>query len=174
MRIPANFVTRVLGPGPYSFVEIGVDHGDNAWEFLSQIPINRAWLVDPWSPDTPAGYGHRTQEDWDNLCQSVRDRYAAHPQIEILRMVSEKAAPQVPDNIDIVYIDADHSYEGISTDLRCWLPKVRAGGIICGDDWTNDSVRQAVGEMVGTFQFNLRVGVEHTQWWTVKESHYVT
>jgi predicted O-methyltransferase YrrM len=39
--------------------------------------------------------------------------------------------------IDLLYVDADHSMEGCVGDLRDWVPLVRAGGIVCGDDYEN-------------------------------------
>jgi len=35
---------------------------------------------------------------------------------------------------DIVFIDADHKYQGIKADIQVWLPKVKKGGILCGHD----------------------------------------
>ena len=172
MRINSTYVQRALGPGPHTFVEIGVHNGDNAAEFLAELPIKQAWLVDPWSITSPAGYNNNTQEDWDALCSAVTKRYAAFSHVKILRMKSEEAYLLVPDNLDIVYIDGDHSAEGIRTDLRCWFPKVRKGGILCGDDYTNLDVRQAVTDLVAKYQFNLRVSPETTQWWFIKDNSH--
>lgn len=47
--------------------------------------------------------------------------------------------------IDIIYIDADHSCEAVTQDLTDWVPKVKAGGLIIGDDYRAfESVREAV------------------------------
>ena len=35
----------------------------------------------------------------------------------------------------IVYIDADHSYDGVISDLKDWTPFVKSGGLIIGDDY---------------------------------------
>jgi predicted O-methyltransferase YrrM len=40
--------------------------------------------------------------------------------------------------LDAVYIDADHSYEGVKLDLNLSLKKVKKGGIIMGHDYTYD------------------------------------
>ena len=36
--------------------------------------------------------------------------------------------------IDFLFIDADHRYESFIADLKAWIPKVKAGGIVCGHD----------------------------------------
>ncbi len=35
---------------------------------------------------------------------------------------------------DFIFIDADHRYDCVIRDLRGFLPKLKPGGIICGDD----------------------------------------
>lgn len=37
--------------------------------------------------------------------------------------------------IDFLYIDADHSHAGVLADLVHWVPKVRRGGMMAGDDY---------------------------------------
>jgi predicted O-methyltransferase YrrM len=56
---------------------------------------------------------------------------------------------------DAVYIDADHTYESVSREIKTWLPKVKIGGFICGHDYIerpgfNFGVIKAVNEILGT------------------------
>lgn len=37
-------------------------------------------------------------------------------------------------SLDIVFLDGNHTYQGIKEDISMWLPKVKNGGIICGHD----------------------------------------
>lgn len=46
--------------------------------------------------------------------------------------------------LDFVFIDGDHSTEGVKADIRAWRSKVRSGGILFGHDWNMASVRDAV------------------------------
>jgi len=39
--------------------------------------------------------------------------------------------------VDVVYIDADHSYEAVKQDLNLSYEIVKKGGFICGHDYTN-------------------------------------
>jgi len=89
---------------------------------------------------------------------------------QVIRARSVDAAARVPDgSLDFVFIDADHSYEGCAADIRAWLPKVRAGGILCGHDYRNThcpfpGVERAVEEAFGqpetgdNFTWFVRVG----------------
>ena len=49
--------------------------------------------------------------------------------------------------LDLVYIDGDHRYEGVLADLNGWKPKLRAGGIMAGHDWSFKAVQKALVEV---------------------------
>lgn len=50
---------------------------------------------------------------------------------------------------DMIYIDADHSYESTKNNILKWFPKVKNEGIICGHDYFMIGVKQAVDEILG-------------------------
>ena len=41
---------------------------------------------------------------------------------------------RVKEDIDFLFIDGDHSYEGVSRDFELWYPKVRKGGLVALHD----------------------------------------
>jgi cephalosporin hydroxylase len=58
-------------------------------------------------------------------------------------------------SFNLVFIDSDHSYQRVRTDIRTWLPKVEAGGVLCGHDYNRSGhphggVKQAVDELIGS------------------------
>ncbi len=77
---------------------------------------------------------------------------------------SVEVAKLFDDNyFDIVYLDASHDYLSVRADIKAWLPKVKKGGVLCGDDYIRgwDGVIQAVDEAFGD-----RVQrVAGQQWW---------
>lgn len=40
----------------------------------------------------------------------------------------------VPSGCDLVYLDANHSEDDVRSELACWIPKVRAGGVVAVHD----------------------------------------
>ena len=51
---------------------------------------------------------------------------------------------------DTIFIDMDHSYQSVKRDIQQWLPKVKPGGILAGDDYrtTLPGVIEAVKELL--------------------------
>jgi hypothetical protein len=68
-----------------------------------------------------------------------------------VRTTSIEAAKLYEDNsLDFVLLDAAHDYDSIKTDIEAWLPKVKSGGILAGDDYhhTWPGIMKAVDEML--------------------------
>ena len=47
----------------------------------------------------------------------------------------------------MVYVDGDHRYEAVLADFKGWLPKLRAGGVMAGHDWSMAAVKKALAEV---------------------------
>jgi len=71
-------------------------------------------------------------------------------------MKSEEAADHFPNSFfDYVYIDGDHSYEGVTRDLASYFPKIKIGGLILGDDYGWGRVSEAVKAFIKTRKDDL-------------------
>jgi len=69
-----------------------------------------------------------------------------------LRLLSTDAAEIFDDNsIDFIFIDGDHSYDAVRSDLIAWVPKLTTNGIIAGHDYRSSKpgVKAAVDEFFG-------------------------
>lgn len=42
-------------------------------------------------------------------------------------------------NLDLIFIDGDHSFDGVSKDMEFWYPRLNNNGIFCGHDYYNHS-----------------------------------
>ena len=72
--------------------------------------------------------------------------------------------------VDFVYLDGDHSYEGVKLDLQCWYPKLKEYGVMCGDDYGHISGRGVI-KAVNEFAFDKKVIITYgddNQFWFVK------
>ena len=162
--------------------EIGTWRGDFAAVILADRKPEKLFLVDPWEYRTEetyeqASYGGKMeggQQALEDMYQSVVGRFETEietGQVLVMRQRStDAAATFAPESLDWVYIDGDHSYEGVKADLNAYFATVKPGGILAGDDyghqgsWFEDGVKRAVDEfavrcedlqVIGT-QFLLR------------------
>ena len=80
------------------------------------------------------------------------------------------AACMIPEILDFVYIDGDHSYEGVKKDFKIWYNKVRTGGIVGGHDYNHPdlpAVKQAIYECCHNLDLTIHIEPE-TVWWVKK------
>ena len=73
---------------------------------------------------------------------------------------TEAAAVFGDATLDFVWLDAGHDYASVKADIEVWLPKVKAGGVLGGDDWSMYGVARAVQEALG------RVTLRRENGWT--------
>jgi hypothetical protein len=138
--------------------EIGVWRGEFSARVLSTWG-GQLHMVDAW----------RHLENYQDMCNlpdaehekcfqralSVAEAFT--PRAVVLRELSPVAANSFSDGFfDLVYLDANHSYEAVMADLRAWTAKVRAGGVVCGHDYLDGvrkegvfGVKTAVNEFFG-------------------------
>jgi predicted O-methyltransferase YrrM len=87
--------------------------------------------------------------------------------VKIMNQTSFEAAQNFDEeSLDLIYIDASHDYDSVLNDLKSWFPKLKKGGIICGDDYIDGwpGVVSAVDEFFDS-KIN-KFGIQ--QWWTIK------
>ena len=142
------------------WAEIGVYRGEMSRRLLENIPGLTLYMIDLWSQTAYAGKGDESaseemrreyQENCkNNLARVIGLQYEYQDRSHIYKMDSFEAVKLFDDNcLDFVYIDADHSYEGVKADIIAWLPKVKKnGGYLCGHDYgIFPGVKKAVDEM---------------------------
>jgi len=96
----------------------------------------------------------KEESDMEQIYDRVNSLYGSRSDVVINRGKSDDILPGINDEyFDWVYIDGNHQYEFVLSDLRHCLSKVKAGGIIAGDDyyWRPDEgcpVKRAVQDFI--------------------------
>lgn len=148
------------------FVEIGAWKGRSA-AFMGVEIVNsgkdiKLHVVD-WfkGSDEPAHH-----EDDDVRAGRLYEVFTTNIQpvahvIEVHPTTSIEAASRFADNsLDFVFIDADHTYAGVKSDILAWMPKVKPGKILAGDDFGYfPGVNQAIDELLPGYTVT-----EHPTW----------
>jgi predicted O-methyltransferase YrrM len=79
-------------------------------------------------------------EDVRHTFDTVKTFLSQRPNIEVVQAFThEHATTQSDLSVDLLFIDADHSYKGVKRDFDAWFPKVKNGGVICFHDYNTDN-----------------------------------
>ena len=141
-------------------VELGVWKGESSEKFLRRA--GHLHLVDPWSVvayensdefgdyqgylDRYSGLvGSKDPDSFQKFYNKIHDDTAKkfkNAPITIHRMTTDEFFEQFDQEVDWVYVDALHSFEGCLSDLRNARKIIKSGGSIFGDDYGNEKYRK--------------------------------
>jgi hypothetical protein len=119
--------------------EIGVAEGNFSRDICQQWKPTKHYLVDNWGTLSGTGDGSFPQDWHDKNYQSAMKKMIPFEEIiEVLRGASWNMAQLVPrETLDLLYLDANHTYDGVMKDLEAWAGKVKKGGVIAFHDYEN-------------------------------------
>jgi len=125
--------------GNITWVEIGVHKGFNPWQVMNRFSndINKMYLIDPYIPFPEIHEHFKTQEKQDDHKEMAKGRLSCYESKCIwLEEMSDTASLKFTDgSIDILYVDGDHSFDGVLLDIEKYHKKMKKGGLIIFDDW---------------------------------------
>jgi predicted O-methyltransferase YrrM len=135
-----EYLKHKLGSSDLKVCEIGVYEGDYSSIILSALPSCEMYLIDLWDPlDNDFFYSEFEEDQLKQVYTKVKDRFNENSNVKIIKGDSKKLFEDFEDEyFDWIYIDGDHSYEGVCSDLKNWFPKVKRGGVISGHDFDPD------------------------------------
>lgn len=137
---------------PAVFVEVGAWKGRSA-SFMGVEIANSGkrisfYAVDHWKGSDEAAHHADPDVRRGRLFEVfLRNTAPVRAYVNPLRMSSVEAAATFADgSVDFVLLDGGHTYEDVMADFAAWLPKLKPGGTIAGDDWNWSGVNKAVKE----------------------------
>lgn len=159
-------------------VEIGVDRGAFSEILCQSNPQLQLFSVDAWSTSTfedPLNTSQTMQKQFEDHYQDAKRRLTNY-NCKIIRKKPLAAIKDFADNsLDFVYIDANHNFVEVASDLYHWEKKVKPGGIISGHDYfhfppTKDNhVKHVVDAYIRAFEispyFELGRDRYHSWFW---------
>jgi hypothetical protein len=134
-------------------VEVGTYLGKSAAYMVDAIRKSGKqllfYVVDTWDPVIYARWWQHSNDPprpWPvpelvgkPLFEAFRyaaEKVGASDGMRVLRMASTQATRRFGDgSVRFAFLDADHQYEAIKSDIAAWLPKVKPGGILAGHDY---------------------------------------
>ena len=133
--------------------EIGVFKGDFSKIIYEKMEPKELHLIDIFDGEMCSGDKDGNNVVWTNLNDEylkLKNEYDNNSIIHIHKGCSFNVLNNFPDEyFDLIYIDGDHSYEGVKKDLEVSYKKIKKGKHICGHDYSKNifqSVVNAVDE----------------------------
>jgi cephalosporin hydroxylase len=120
---------------PRTIIEIGAGKGGMLNAFCA-VAAEDATIVSVDLEGGPYGYGEGATDE------ELRDHANVKPSqtLHLVRgnsrdpAIVKRVSALIPNGVELLFIDGDHTYEGVSTDYRLYSPLVRPGGIIALHD----------------------------------------
>lgn len=156
-KIVLKNLIRMFQKDNLRIAEVGLGQTGAFREILKSISelISEYWGIDPFSTS------FATDREKERYKNNRRNSYffkacklmSRYPQLHIARATSPEIAKMFPDEFfDLVFIDADHSYDAVKKDILAWLPHVKYRRLLTGHDYFHGEpgVVKAVDEIFGT------------------------
>ncbi len=151
-------VVREL-PSPAKIVEVGTWRGRSTC-FLAECVKRSGKHIEFWAVDTFLGSNESIHQTL--VANMTTDLYTDFLNNLEMCEVSEIVTPLKSSSVtasrqfsnsslDFVMIDGAHDRESVLQDINAWLPKIKPGGLIAGDDYGGEwtGVKQSVDEVFG-------------------------
>jgi len=104
----------------------------------NQVPV---YAVDPWLLNV------RVQWDTEQAWKTFQERVTRYDIARVVRPImgwSHLSAAKVVEPIGLLFIDGNHSYQGVRRDWMVWAPKLASGGIVAFHDYRPLRVKRTI------------------------------
>lgn len=119
-----------------TIAEVGVKFGRTTYFLLDNLPDITIYAIDL---DISKFYNKEIKEKY-------KDRLIP------IQGYSYAVADRLPDqSLDLVFIDADHSYDAVKKDILAYTPKLKTTGLLTGHDIDYPGVNRAVNELIKNY-----------------------
>ena len=119
---------------------------------------NEVYVIDPWNGNKLRGTKdvYFSKEVFLNNMKTA----GVDDIVNAIQSKSENILPKWDKEIGMLFIDGDHTYQGVKKDIQ-WIKHVKNGGIIAFHDYLlpkyKDSVVKAVNEIKDTLEFDRHI-----------------
>lgn len=160
-------------------IELGAWHGRSTRALADNLqPDGKLYAIDHWlgsAVERDTNHASAALNEGDHAFMEFSDNLQDHilsGKCVPLRMASKNAAAWFKKHgitVDMIFIDAGHTYEEVKEDIELWLPLVKDGGILCGHDYYHDGntwagVMQTVDEKFGHRGTNMGYLPDNSIW----------
>jgi predicted O-methyltransferase YrrM len=162
--------------GYKNIIEIGVAYGGHGENLLTETSCNYIG-IDPYiasydPKDLFFADVHRIMKGNDKhdsmniLYINVLKRLSKfRNRCNIIREDSKNVACLIEEkSTDVIFIDGNHLYDNVVSDIKLYWPKIRPGGVLAGDDYNWPDVYKAVNEFASVNNIKIK-RMANTHWY---------
>jgi predicted O-methyltransferase YrrM len=146
----------ILSRKIHTIIEIGSWLGLSTRFMARLLPHDgKIYAVDTWQ----GSIEHQSDPRLATLYQTFLSNVKHAELTDIIipfRMSSLEASKALNIQADMIYIDGSHEEEDVYDDIMAWAPHLNPKGVICGDDWNVEGVRNAVSQCAITLKKEIR------------------
>jgi hypothetical protein len=163
-------------------VEIGVWRGHNALNILQNLDIKMLYLVDSYIAYPEYNLmeinSHTNMDENEKEARELLKPY--EDRITWIIKRAHDAKDDIPNDLDFVYIDGNHSAEFCKMDMEDYYPKVKSGGFFSGHDIWKPTIWPVVMEFAKKYGYVHhqyvkpdnqtwdQAGIDLMDWWWTK------
>ena len=150
-------------------IEIGVLEGKHSESILNELPIKKLFLIDVYADYDEKEKFNISYEDSYKRAKKRLKKFVGR--IQFIKKLSSDAVKDIPNGLDFVYIDGNHTYKYVKEDIKNYFPKLKKNGILAGHDfdYLSPGVIKAVIEFVHKNKLELQTDPFQSDWWIIKK-----
>lgn len=140
---------------PKSIIEIGTFFGGTLWFFNQNSKLEKVTVIDLPIPESDERYSQMVESRklWDSWFEDCRQFYDIKGNSRDLGNIDIVKGLNPEGSVDMLFIDGDHTYEGVKADYENYSPLVRSGGMIVFHDiYLIEEVKRFWKELVSQHQ----------------------
>ncbi len=178
IRSVIRLVNKHVAPNTKDIIgaEVGVWRGEMSWQLLEHLPQLRClYMIDAWQPYKGSNMDGKGIEEMQVAKQEAIAKTHKYGNRRLILQTDSASAANGLITLDFVFIDADHTYEGVKRDLHAWWPTVRSGGLFSGHDYKDThsrnhkfGVKTAVDEFAAEKGLEVQGPERGKVWWMIK------
>jgi predicted O-methyltransferase YrrM len=119
---------------PAVAVEIGSARGKSACYIGRALKENGSGRLFAIDPHTSTDWNDTDSVDTYQVLRHHLEELGLAEVVTVLRQVSGDALSDVPPSLDVLFIDGDHSYEGVNKDWNLFAPRLSRFGLVIFHD----------------------------------------
>jgi len=169
MKPMMMFVAKHFRQTPLVGAEVGVFRGIHSASILREMPqVKKLYLVDPYKKYWTWRKGF--QKWLPAAKETAKKRMKRFNPSRYEWIYKPFEANIIPEPLDFVYIDANHSYEAVLHDIKESEKRLKHGGVIGGHDYHEAGQleeRFGVGRAVREHYAGTQIHVKDKDWWVI-------